>query len=99
MKRQLCLLAMLCILCTTIGKAQGIKWTTGLTWEQINQKAKTENKYIFLDLYATWCGPCKEMDKSVYPNDTVGLFFNNKFVSVKVQMDRTKKDNAFIQSW
>ena len=50
----------------------GIKWVTGLSWEQVLTKAKTENKFIFVDCYATWCGPCKVMDKDVYPNDTVG---------------------------
>ena len=70
----------------------GIRWTEGLTWEQVKQKAKQENKYIFLDCFATWCAPCKKMDLDVYTNDTVGSYFNEKFISVKVQMDKTKKD-------
>jgi thioredoxin-related protein len=78
---------------------KGIHWTTGLSWEQIKQKAKAENKYIFLDIFTTWCGPCKMLDKTVFTNDTVGDFFNQHFISVKVQMDRTKNDNAYIKSW
>src|SRR5687767_5878813 len=78
---------------------EGIKWTTGLTWPQVLEKAKKENKYIFLDCYTTWCGPCKWMDKDVYTNDTVGQFFNEKFISVKVQMDQTKKDDEYVKSW
>src|ERR1044072_2926152 len=70
----------------------GIKWTTGLSWEQVKQKAKAENKYIFIDVFTTWCGPCKMMDKTVFINDTVGTFFNQHFISVKVQMDRTSND-------
>jgi thioredoxin-related protein len=77
----------------------GIKWTEGLTLEQVKQKAKQENKYIFLDCFTTWCVPCKRMDKMVYSSDTVGNYYNEKFISVKVQMDRTKNDNSFIQSW
>ncbi|MBO9573682.1 MAG: DUF255 domain-containing protein, partial [Chitinophagaceae bacterium] len=78
--------------------AQGIQWTN-LSWEQVKQRAKEENKYIFLDVYATWCGPCKEMDKQVYINDSVGNFFNNQFISVKVQADQTTKDNDLIKNW
>ena len=37
----------------------GIQWAKGLAWQQIRQKAKKENKYIFVDCYATWCGPCR----------------------------------------
>lgn len=77
----------------------GINFEENLSWEQIKSKAKAENKYIFLDCYTTWCGPCKRMDKEVYTNDIVGNYFNDKFVSVKVQMDKTEKDNEKIQSW
>lgn len=78
---------------------KGIHWTTGLSWEQVKQKAKAENKYIFIDAYTTWCGPCKMMDRYVYPNDTVGDFFNQHFISIKVQMDRTKNDGEYVRSW
>ncbi|MBB5437282.1 thioredoxin-related protein [Pedobacter sp. AK017] len=78
---------------------RGIQWTTGLSWEEIKQKAKQEKKYIFLDVYATWCGPCKEMDKYVYPNDTVGEFFNDRFISVKVQTDQNINDEQEIKNW
>lgn len=77
----------------------GIHFEKELNWEQVKAKAKKENKYIFLDYYATWCGPCKRMDKEVYINDTVGNFFNKNFISVKIQMDETEKDTKEVQSW
>lgn len=77
----------------------GIKWVAGLSWSQIKEKAKNENKFIFLDCYTTWCGPCKAMDKIVYPNDSVGLFMNKNFISVKVQMDKTEYDDEQIRNW
>jgi len=77
----------------------GIKWTHGLTWAQVKENAKKENKYIFLDCFTTWCGPCKMMDNQVYSNDSVGDYFNQHFISVKVQMDKTKKDNEDVQRW
>jgi thioredoxin-related protein len=80
-------------------KNNGIQWVDRLSWEQVKQKAKKENKYIFVDCYTTWCGPCKRMDKEVYPNDSVGAFFNDKFLPVKVQMDKTANDDDYVQSW
>lgn len=77
----------------------GIKWTEGLSWEQVKAKAKAENKYIFLDAFATWCVPCKLMDKTVYQTDTVGNYFNKRFIAVKVQMDLTKNDNDQVKDW
>ncbi len=77
----------------------GINWITGLSWDQVMQKAKSENKYIFLDVFATWCGPCKAMDKFVYPNDTIGKLFNDRFISAKVQVDRTNLDGEEVRNW
>lgn len=79
--------------------SQGIQWVENLNWQEIITKAKKENKYIFVDCYATWCKPCLKMDKEVYGNDTVGAFMNKRFVSVKVQGDKNKKDNNNIRSW
>ncbi|MEP7374614.1 MAG: DUF255 domain-containing protein [Chitinophagaceae bacterium] len=79
--------------------SKGIEWTEGLTWQQLLDKAKAEHKYIFLDCYATWCGPCKEMEKNVYTNDTVGQYLNQKFISVKVQIDKTVFDDEKVKKW
>ncbi len=80
-------------------QTKGIKWTDNLTWGQILAKAKSENKYVFLDCYATWCVPCHAMDKDVYPNDEVGNIINRKFIAVKVQMDQTQYDNERVKQW
>lgn len=80
-------------------KASGINWTAGLSLSQILEKAKQENKYVFFDVFATWCGPCKQMDKEVYTNDTVSDFFNKNFIAVKVQMDKTAKDDENVKKW
>jgi thioredoxin-related protein len=78
---------------------QGIQWTEGLSWSQIMKKAKQENKHIFVDCFATWCQPCHLMDKNVYDNEEVGEAFNDKFISVKVQIDRTSYDNDTVKKW
>lgn len=75
---------------------EGIKFATIESLEQIKKIAQKEHKMIFLDMYATWCGPCKAMDM-VYLNDTLGKYINKNFVSTKVQIDRTAKDNENIQ--
>lgn len=79
--------------------AQGVSFTSGLNWEQVKAKAKSSNKYIFIDFYATWCQPCKVMDAEVYPMKSVGDFLNEKFISIKIQTDATKNDNAEIKAW
>jgi thioredoxin-related protein len=85
---------------STIEKVEpGIVWVDNLNWQQVRKKAKKENKYIFVDCHATWCKPCKQMDKEVYANDSVGDLLNANFISVKVQMDSAKADNEQTKSW
>jgi thioredoxin-related protein len=96
MKQLLCVL--LCLPMLATAQEKGIRFEEGLTWEQIKTKAKNENKMIFVDCYATWCGPCKVMDKNVYPDDTVGSYMNERFISVKIQMDITQSDPVHVKS-
>lgn len=46
--------------------------------------AAAENKPIFYDFSATWCEPCKEMDRTVFSNGEVASFINDNFVPVRV---------------
>ena len=62
-------------------------------------KAKAEHKYIFVDVYATWCVPCKKMDAEIYPDAKVGDVINDAFVAVKIQFDQTAKDDAYTRGW
>ena len=58
-----------------------------LSWEETARKASKENKYIFLDAFATWCRPCLMMEKDIFPNEVVGTFFNNSFVNTRFDME------------
>ncbi|WP_437921023.1 thioredoxin fold domain-containing protein [Sphingobacterium sp. LRF_L2] len=78
---------------------KGITFEHHSTWDKIKAKAKAENKYIFVDCFTTWCGPCKYMSSTIFPQEEVGNFFNANFVNLKLQMDETKDDNDEVKSW
>lgn len=78
---------------------EGVKFEHGLNWTQIQEKAAKENKFIFVDCFTTWCGPCKYMSNTIFPQAKVGDFFNAKFINAKIQMDKTDKDNEEVKSW
>ena len=46
--------------------AQGIEFEKG-TFAEVLAKARKENKMVFMDCYTTWCGPCKKLEKAVFP--------------------------------
>src|SRR5262249_586043 len=78
---------------------RGVKFEQELSWKEVLAKAKAEHRSIFVDCYATWCGPCKAMDKDVYPNLRVGGSLNGRFIAVKMQMDATLKDSEEVKGW
>lgn len=57
-------------------------------WETILAKAKAENKIVFVDAYAVWCGPCKWMDANVFIDTKVGEFYNETFINAKIDMEK-----------
>lgn len=67
--------------------AQGIKFEDS-NFTAILAKAKKENKLVFVDAYASWCGPCKLMVKNIFPLQTVGDFYNSHFVNAKIDMEK-----------
>ncbi|WEK38256.1 MAG: thioredoxin fold domain-containing protein [Candidatus Pseudobacter hemicellulosilyticus] len=77
----------------------GIRFVQGLNWQAVKYRAKIEGKFIFVDCYTTWCGPCKKMENNVYSQERVGDFFNKSFISVKVQMDTSKNDENNTKEW
>ncbi|GHE23829.1 thioredoxin family protein [Sphingobacterium griseoflavum] len=84
-----------------LGFAQekGIVFEHQTTWDKVKAKAKATDKYIFVDCFTTWCGPCKYMSSNVFPQEKVGDFFNANFVNLKLQMDQTKDDSDDVKSW
>jgi len=70
---------------TAIG--QGIEFFHG-TWEEALEKAKAEDKLIFVDAFTTWCGPCKNMAANTFPDPEVGKVFNQYFISMKIDMEK-----------
>ncbi len=66
---------------------EGIQFFTG-TWQQALDKAKKENKVIFLDAFASWCGPCKMMKHKTFTDKGVADFYNKNFVNVAIDMEK-----------
>lgn len=82
-----------------VGAQDTIFTGNSLTWKAVLQKAKKEKKYIMVDCYTTWCGPCKAMDKNVFPAPEVVDLLKSKFIAIKLQMDSTGKDDAAVKAW
>ncbi|MEG0796547.1 MAG: thioredoxin family protein [Odoribacter sp.] len=67
--------------------SQGIVFEKG-TWKEVLAKAKQENKLVFVDVYTSWCGPCKMVAKTVFPQEKVGNYYNQHFINYQIDGEK-----------
>lgn len=59
-----------------VGQEAGISFDVH-TFAEAMEKAKAENKLVFMDCYTTWCGPCRMMAAQVFTQQKVGDMLEN----------------------
>ena len=57
------------------------------SWKEVVEKAKAENKLIFIDFYTQWCGPCLNMAQNVFTLPAIGAYYNSHFVCAKIDAE------------
>ena len=63
------------------------------------QKAREENKLVFIDCYTSWCGPCKKMLKEVFSRKDIGEYMNTRFVNYKQDMEQEEGNWPGNMEW
>jgi thioredoxin-related protein len=50
-------------------------------------EAKHNHKYILADVYTSWCGWCKKLDRDTFSDEALAEFLGQKFVCVKANAE------------
>ena len=69
-----------------VAQNQGLTFFEG-SWAALTAKAKSENKPIFVDFYTNWCGPCKNMERTFFPDKAAGELMNPNFINYRLDAE------------
>lgn len=92
MKKLFLLIPALLIMFAAQAKKPG-ESTTGIqfkesSWADALKQAAKEKKLVFVDFYTTWCGPCKMLKRSTFPDKDLGTYFNANFVNLTIDAEK-----------
>jgi len=99
MKRIPAYLSLVCsvfILLSTTTELQGGIEFKKLSLKKAMELADEEGKLIFIDAYTSWCGPCKQLEKTTFKSEKVGEAFNEQFINLKIDVEKDA-DGAEIE--
>jgi len=71
-----------------IQQMEFVRFYSGGTLTEIIERAKKENKLVFIDIMADWCAPCKLMEDEIYTYKPLYEKMNKKFVSYQVDIEK-----------
>lgn len=69
-----------------------VKW---YTWEEAVAANSKVKKKIFVDIYTSWCGWCKRMDKTTFNDPVVAAYLDKHYYAVK--FDAEQKDDILFK--
>lgn len=70
--------------------SQSINW---VTMDKALELQKNTPKNIMIDIYTTWCGPCKMLDKNTFTNKDLITFVNANYYAVKFNAEGNESVN------
>ncbi|WIO73855.1 thioredoxin family protein [Porticoccaceae bacterium LTM1] len=89
MKKRFCLMPVLLLLALlgSVANASVPPVFVDMEYEEAAKRAADENKLLILDAMTSWCGPCKQMDKTTWVDADLVKWLEANAISIQLDMD------------
>lgn len=67
-------------------------------YQQALTMAKASHKNIFIDAYAIWCSPCKQLQKTTFKDSKASSFFNKNYINFSIDVEKGE-GTALAKTW
>ena len=78
--------------------AQRVNFHTDMSLEDAIALAEKEDKNLFIETFASYCPPCKKLEKEFRKPD-VANYFNEHFINVRINMERPSRAKAYQNAY
>ena len=78
---------LMCLLMMNGYAQHGVKFMEG-NFQEALEIAKQQKKMVFVDVYTSWCGPCRWMSEEVLQTPEAAKYFYNYFVCFKIDAEK-----------
>lgn len=90
MKKVVFTLVVMLISISAASQKNKINW---MSLEEAEAAQAIAPKKIMMDVYTSWCGPCKLLDKNTFQNPDVVKYVNEHYYAVKFNAEGNEKIN------
>jgi thioredoxin-related protein len=73
-------------MCSFKSSKDEIQW---YDWNEGYQLAAKKNKIVIVDVFTSWCGWCKKMDRDTYSDKDVISSVNKNFIAIRLNPEKT----------
>jgi len=92
----LCLISLFLVGCKSSDKTakttptykNGLNFVKSDRLSKVLEKASRTDQIVFMDIYTTWCAPCKLMDEYVFTDPGTKKFMDENFINYKVDAEK-----------
>ena len=67
-------------------------------WKEVMAVAKKRGRFIFVDAYTSWCGPCKLLKSTTFKDKKAADYYNKNFINFSADMEKGEGP-ALAEKW